>query len=345
MVDGAGYLHLSWDHHGHPLRYARSTAPYSTEFSEPQGMTGHNERNVTYPQFFRLPSGNLLFFFRNGASGRGDLVLNRYDVVKHTWSQLHANLIGGEGKRNAYWQATIGIDGSVHVSWVWRESGDVASNHDLCYARSDDDGLTWKRSDGRPYAIPIVASEAEIAAPIPQNHELINQTSMCTDSANRPMIATYYRPPGTDVVQYALVLNDGDAWRTLRVSDRRQGFTLSGVGSKQIPISRPQLIAWTREGRTSVAIFFRDIERDMRVSMTVCPDVSHPVWTVSDLTSFSVDYWEPSFDRNRWHAEGVVDLFVQKVGQGDGERLEEVPAQPAQVLEYRPLETSGLPHR
>ena len=27
MVDGSGYLHVAWDHHDNPLRYARSTAP------------------------------------------------------------------------------------------------------------------------------------------------------------------------------------------------------------------------------------------------------------------------------------------------------------------------------
>ena len=27
MVDGAGYVHVAWDHHNGPLRYARGTAP------------------------------------------------------------------------------------------------------------------------------------------------------------------------------------------------------------------------------------------------------------------------------------------------------------------------------
>src|SRR6187455_2257993 len=69
IADGAGYLHVSWDHHGHPLRYVRSKAPESLEFTGKIPMTGKNESNVTYPQFFRLPDGNLLFFFRDGASG------------------------------------------------------------------------------------------------------------------------------------------------------------------------------------------------------------------------------------------------------------------------------------
>uniref|UniRef100_UPI003891155A BNR repeat-containing protein n=1 Tax=Arcticibacter sp. TaxID=1872630 RepID=UPI003891155A len=101
MVDGDGYLHMSWDHHGHVLRYCRSLAPGSLELTEKMSMTGKVEQSVTYPEFYKLADGNLLFLYRNGASGRGDLVINRYETATRTWTQLHQNLIDGEGKRNA----------------------------------------------------------------------------------------------------------------------------------------------------------------------------------------------------------------------------------------------------
>jgi len=75
MVDGDGYLHMSWDHHGHPLRYCRSKAPASLELTEKMPMTGKNEQQVTYPEFYRFPNGDLLFLYRDGASGRGNLML------------------------------------------------------------------------------------------------------------------------------------------------------------------------------------------------------------------------------------------------------------------------------
>ncbi|MCD8539127.1 MAG: BNR repeat-containing protein, partial [Leadbetterella sp.] len=105
MADGHGYLHLSWGHHGHPLRYARSKAPLSLEFSPEIPMTGLNEKNVTYPEFFKMANGALLFMYRDGASGRGNLVINTYDPAIQTWQQLHSNLIDGERQRNAYWQS------------------------------------------------------------------------------------------------------------------------------------------------------------------------------------------------------------------------------------------------
>ena len=335
IADGAGYLHLSWDHHGNPLRYARSTAPGSTTF-ETLPMTGQTENNVTYPQFFRLPTGNLVFMFRDGASGRGNLVINGYDTQERKWTQIHANLISGENRRNAYWQACVDAKGTIHVSWVWRESGDVATNHDLCYARSDDGGRTWTKSDGTAYALPITAATAEMASKIPQKHELINQTSMSADAEGRPVIATYFRPEGTKVVQYFVIRHDGKAWRTIQATERKTPFSLSGGGSKAIPVSRPQVLTRTANGKTGVWVIFRDSERDGRVSMAACDDLNDPKWTTRDLTDYSVRYWEPSYDRVRWERDGVLNLYVQVAGQGDGEKLENVPPQKAHVLEWRP---------
>lgn len=340
IADGDGFLHLSWDHHGHPLRYARSKAPGALDF-ERLPMSGKTESNVTYPQFFKLASGDLIFFFRDGASGRGNLALNRYDVKAKTWSQLHTNLISGENQRNAYWQTCVAPDGSIHVSWVWRETYDVATNHDLCYAVSRDGGLTWTKSDGTAYALPITASTAEVVSTIPQKHELINQTSMCTDGAGRPVIATYFRPAGTKVPQYFVVRNDGKAWKTIRVSDRTEPFSLSGGGSKQIPISRPQVLARVnpQDQSTAVHVIYRDVTANNGravVASTNSIDVDTPTWTVRELTTFDVKYWEPSLDRVRWDRDGVLNLFVQSVGQGDGEKLQDVPPQPAYVLEWKP---------
>jgi hypothetical protein len=336
FADGEGFLHVSWDHHNDPLRYVRSRSPGSVEFTEKMPMTGKNEGKVSYPQFFRLADGNLVFFYRDGASGAGNLVLNHYDAKAQRWTQLHENLIGGEGKRNAYPQACVDGRGGIHLSWVWRESPDVATNHDLCYARSRDGGRTWEKSDGTAYAVPITAATAEIASKIPQRHELINQTSMCTDSDGRPIIATYFRPEGQQVPQYFLVHHDGKTWRTEQVSRRTTPFSLSGGGSKAIPIARPQVFAKSRDGRTSVGMIFRDVERQSRVSMAYCADLREPRWQVRDLTDFSVQFWEPSYDHARWQRDGVVDLFVQRSGQGDAETLQAVEPQTAYVLEFTP---------
>ena len=66
-----------------------------------------------------------------------------YDAETQTWQRLHDNLISGENQRNAYWQACVGADGTLHVSFNWRETWGVETNHDICYAKSEDGGETY----------------------------------------------------------------------------------------------------------------------------------------------------------------------------------------------------------
>lgn len=336
MVDGAGYVHLSFDHHNNPLHYCRSKAPGSLEMGDLRPMTGQQEQKVSYPEFHRFPGGDLLFMYRDGGSGNGNLVLNRYSTKSQTWTRLHSVLIDGEGQRNAYWQACIDAQGTIHVSWVWRESPNVASNHDMAYACSKDGGRTWQKSTGETYRLPITAATAEYAARIPQNSELINQTAISTDAAGQPYIATYWRPSGTQVPQYQLIYRLGKTWKTTPVSQRTTPFSLSGVGTKKIPISRPQLLVATQSGRTAAYMLYRDAERQDRASVLQCPDLTKNQWTAADLTANSVGNWEPSYDTERWKTEGMLSLFVQRTGQGDGETLENLPPQPVYVLEWRP---------
>src|SRR5688572_27500922 len=158
MTDGEGYLHVAWDHHNNPLRYCKSITPGSLELTDKMSMTGELEQKLSYPEFFRMADGGLLFLYRDGGSGQGNLVINKYDINTRKWSRLHSNLVDGEGKRNAYWQVFVDSRGVIHLSWVWRESPDVASNHDLCYARSDDGGISWSDSKGEKYKLPITAA-------------------------------------------------------------------------------------------------------------------------------------------------------------------------------------------
>lgn len=337
MVDGEGFLHVSWDHHGHPLRYAKSVSPYSLTLGSKIEMTGINETNVTYPQFFKMPNGNLLFMFRDGRSGRGNLVVNSYDVITKTWTRLQNNLINGEGKRNAYWQACVDTHGVIHVSWVWRESPDVASNHDMCYARSKDGGVTWEDSKSKHYQLPITAATAEYACRIPQNSELINQTSMTTDAKGQPVIASYWREKDSEIPQYHVIsLNDGQ-WETTNLNFRQTPFSLKGGGTKRIPISRPQIVVDKGKKSSSCYLIFRDEERGSKVSMAIGKTPKSNTWKIVDLTQESVGQWEPTFDTELWKDKGMLHLFVQKVEQADAEGNADLEPQMVQVLELKKL--------
>lgn len=329
MLDGDGYLHLSFDHHDHPLNYCRSLSPGSLELGDKEPMTGVDEEKVTYPEFYSLRGGDLLFAYRSGSSGRGNLVLNRYSVRDRKWSRVQDVLIDGEEQRNAYWQLYVDGRGTIHLSWVWRETWMVETNHDLCYARSRDNGLTWERSDGTPYDLPIRAANAEYACRIPQNSELINQTSMSADAVGHPYIASYWRDADSDVPQYRLVWHDGEEWHSSQVSHRTTPFSLKGGGTKMIPIARPRIVA----DKGEIFYIFRDEERGSKVSVAHTTDAAAAHWTVTDLTDFPVDAWEPSHDTELWKQQRRLHLFVQQTRQGDGERTVEFEPQTVYVLE------------
>lgn len=334
MLDGQGTLHVAWDHHNDALHYAHSIRPGELTLTAPLSMIGTDEASVSYPEFFRLPDGGLLFFYRNGASGKGNLVLNRYDSQQARWTRVADNLISGEGARNAYWQACVDEQGTIHVSWVWRESPDVGSNHDLAYARSRDGGRSWETSRGTPYVLPITAASAEYAARIPQHSELINQTSMSADAAGHPYIATYWRDAGSKIPQFHIVYNVQGAWHTRALNFRQSPFTLEGQGTKAIPISRPQLLLDQQGDQLTGLLLFRDAERGNRVSVAQITDLSSGTYKVHDLTEHGVGAWEPSYDTELWRQRRELHVFLQAVAQVDGEGIAQAPASMVRVLQW-----------
>ena len=87
----------------------------------------------------------------------------------------------------------------MHLSWCWRETPDAATNHDLLYAYSDDNGRTWKNDLGATVASTGV-SFITAASPgikvwtINQNRGLINQEHMAVDSAGRVHVLLSHMP-------------------------------------------------------------------------------------------------------------------------------------------------------
>ena len=334
MVDGDGFLHVAFDHHVNPLRYARSLKPGGLELTDELAMTGQHETHLTYPEFYQLADGNLLFLYRDGSSGQGNLVLNHYETKTKTWTQRQSCLIDGQGERNAYWQACMDAFGTLHLSWVWRESPDVMTNHDLCYARSPDGGQTWETTSGETYQLPITAKTAEYARRIPQNSTLMNQTSMAADKEGHPYIATYWADKA-GIPQYQLVFHNGKSWQHRQVSRRKSGFSLAGTGSKKVPMSRPQIAVDTTGESSKAYLLFRDERRGNKASLATCTRLGKSRWNIQDVSDEPLGSWEPSYDSELWQRDKQLHVFIQNVGQGDGETLEELEPQEVRVLEWQ----------
>jgi BNR repeat-containing family member len=336
MLDGAGYLHLVWGLHNAPLNYCKSEEPFSLELTDKLSMTGSDEDRISYPEFYRLKNGDLLFLYRDGQSGKGKLMINKYEINSGTWLSLHHNLIDGEDQRSAYWQACPDQSGTFHLSWTWRESPNVSSNHDICYACSRDNGVTWEKSTGEKYSLPITSASAEYAWKVPPNCELINQTSMAADQQGNPFIATYWRQQNSTVPQYQLVFKNENRWQHVEFGFRTTPFSLEGVGTKSIPVARPQVLLDESAGKLKIRYVFRDIERNHKPSLLTITDLQQPKWTIEDLAKNSVGAWEATYDTELWREKSILHLFLENVQQADAEGLINSPPQMIYVLELIP---------
>ena len=324
-VDGQGYLHVALSSHSGGLTYGKSVEPDSLMIEE-RIMLGELEDKVTYPEFYVLPSGNLFFLYRNGTSGNGNLVLNKYNVASEEWMRVNNNLISGEGLRSPYWQATVDGKGRLHISWVWRETGDVSTNYNLSYMVStDDSGTVFTNSKGEILEAPVTEETAEVIQEIPQNSSLINQTSMTVDDDNFPYIISYWREK--DVVQYHVIRFTGEQWIVYNTDIRNTDFDLSGVGTRQLPCARPQILVNGSGENAKIYTLFRDKERASYASIAMLSINGTEIITenIVDITNSSLGEWEPNYDIELWRQKRKISIFLQKeyfTSDGSNERYQ-----------------------
>jgi hypothetical protein len=85
-----------------------------------------------------------------------------------------------------------------------------------------------------------------------------------------------------------------------------------------------------------VLVVYRDEERGGGITVARSTDSTRRRWTVAEIWRTPVGQWEPTYDLDRWRRERRLSLFVQRVGQGDGERLEDMTAQTVSVVDWSP---------
>ena len=221
ILDREGFLHVSGNMHCAPLVYFRGGKPLeAASLRRVEAMTGERERRVTYPVFLRDRAGRLVFRYRDGSSGNGDDLYNVYDEKTKTWNRLMDQpLVSGRGLMNAY--CTVperGPDGRFHMIWVWRDTPDCASNHDLSYVRSDD-LVRWTDSSGRPLALPITIETGEVIDPVPAGGGLLNSNrQLGFDHHGRP-VATYHKYDAAGDLHIYAARREETGWRIVQVSD------------------------------------------------------------------------------------------------------------------------------
>jgi hypothetical protein len=233
-IDKAGYIHLSGNVHVNPLTYFRSSKPSDISTLEQIfEMVGTEEKRTTYPHFMLTKENELLYHYRDGGSGNGNEIYNIYSVEDKTWSRLlDVPLTDGQGLMNAYQtQPTILKDGWYHVFWVWRDTPDCSTNHDLSYMKSPD-LKNWYNAFGEQVDLPATLDKRlVIVDPIPPQGGIINLAAkLVLDDENKPVFA-YHKYDSIGNLQFYTAQFQDKRWLYKQVTNWDYRWEFSGNGS------------------------------------------------------------------------------------------------------------------
>lgn len=232
-IDAEGYLHVSGNMHAVPLVYFRSTNQLDIASVVPiHRMTGELEKRVTYPRFMSLYDNTLIFTYRDGGSGNGNQIWNRYDLKTKTWKRLiDSPLFDGEGLMSAYMHGPErGPDGFYHLAWVWRDTPACETCHTLSYARSRD-LVSWENINGKPVRLPIRLGADVVVSDLPIKSGLINCAfTLGFDTKSRPVL-TYTKHDDKGNTQLMNARHDGKSWISTQASDWNYRWAPTGGGS------------------------------------------------------------------------------------------------------------------
>jgi len=324
-VDGT--VHLSFDHHNDRLHYRLSRPgmaldPASHRWEEQQfspvlrDLPGADApvESLTYPQFFESPGGGLSMYYRTGGAGNGDSHLARYEPGSETWEYLgcfisREGVYRGSATRNAYLHG-IGYDrtGRLHTTWCWREGPDAKmprtgargesgkmSNHDLCYAYSDDGGREWMGNAGElvrslsgPEAIRVDSPGISVEE-IPMGTGLYNQVTQTVDGEG----GVHAIVPREDYLTYH------HYWRT---PDGGWGHRKLGYGGV-----RPRLVS---DSEGNLVLVCRGQEDGRLRVVSARRSSGWSDWTLEYATD-TVFGNEPLVDLARWRKDGLLSIYLQ----------------------------------
>ncbi len=233
-LDKEGFVHLSGNMHVHPLTYFKSTASGDiSTLVQVKKMVGHHEDRCTYPKFMTTKDGELIFHYRDGGSGDGNEIYNIYSCETGEWSRLlDTPLTDGQGDMNAYAsQPSTREDDWYHMYWVWRDTPDCSTNHDLSYIKSPD-MKEWYNAFGEKVDLPVTFdNKSVIVDPIPVNGGIINLAArLCLDEDLKPLMA-YHKYDEKGNLQFYVARAEDNQWSIKQVTDWNYRWHFSGNGS------------------------------------------------------------------------------------------------------------------
>lgn len=150
---------------------------------------------------------------------------------------LDTPLTDGQGLMNAYQtQPKIMKDGWYHMYWVWRDTPDCSTNHDLSYMKSPD-LKNWFDAFGNQIQLPATLDQRSlIVDPIPPKGGIINLAAkMVLDDQNNPVFA-YHKYDSLGNIQFYTAQIQNDKWLYKQITDWDYRWEFSGNGSINVDV-------------------------------------------------------------------------------------------------------------
>ena len=343
-----GTIHVAFDMHARELHYRVSEKGianhpdkiiWSTSLFGPvtdELEPGKKVKSITYPRFIQTPGGELQLCYRMGGSGNGTRVLADYNSQKGHFENTRV-IDSGEGyfkdqlgestSRNSYPNGyTYCSEGKLHVTWVWRESA-IGSNHDLNYAYSEDQGITWRNnSDELLDGVPSLNSPEIKVVDISRSYGLMNTHGQTIDSEGRVHVVMWHC---TDESLAAAGLEPGEERWGVESARKYHHYWRDTMGEwhhNELPGiagNRPKVFASKDDdlylifGSKSVLeedetkIYF---EGDL-VIMSANADKKWTDWKVVHAETGPYKN-EMLADVNRWQKNGILSIMVQEGSTG-----------------------------
>jgi hypothetical protein len=215
-IDEEGYLHVVYYSHHHPFRYRRSLRPNdSTAWTDYEEFGLH----LTYPSLVCAADGTLILLARHSYDNKPwELELWRKSPGED-WRAQEGIVRSRFPGVYSHYAATLawGPDHQrLHLSTRVYEavSSDASLAHNTFgHLVSDDTGLTWRRHDGTPVALPATVGTIDVIerADGMIGHSM-NSGAMAVDAAGVPHLVYGRRVDDTGHAYLVTPRTDG-SWR------------------------------------------------------------------------------------------------------------------------------------
>lgn len=219
FVDSKGYVHVSGNMHSSEMNYWRTEKPYDIRsIRKVTLIPDGDKKHCSYPCFFLNRNTNeLMFTYRDGGSGNGDLYL--YVFKKGRWEFVDVLFAGKNSSDNNYVFGLVGeqpqdlynpYTGYYELLYLWRETPNASTCKRLCYVRTRD-FRSFENSKGEPVKLPLTSSTtACVIDDVPVNGGLLNTCwRMCSTSFGTFIVYHKYDSNG-DSQLYSVLINSAE---------------------------------------------------------------------------------------------------------------------------------------